>query len=164
MSERPAPLTEPVIFRRIFTGLYVVLLAGFVGTIAFSGTYGAFFAPTAADEVHPDNARADCETRLRKLFEELDARGTAALARAHELDTTESWKTFSDRFRRQLITARERCGAEAPASLERLRLADDLERHRLGYETALRSLTEVAGPSRKRLFEALRPEQSSQAD
>lgn len=151
-SQPPPPMTEPEIFRRIFLGIYVILLVGFVGTISVSATYGAFFAPTEPGSSAPATD-ADCETRLARLFESLDARGQALLARAHETETAKVWKAFSDRFRGQLIAARTQCGSDEPALA---RLADDLERHRLGYETALRSLMEIAGPSRLRLVDALR--------
>ncbi len=162
MSERPA-LTEPVLFKRIFQGLYGVLVLGFVTSIAVSGTYGAFFAPTPATESLPDEPGADCRDALTNLLVELEQNGQALMLVAHEATSESRWKAFSDRFRGRLQTIRGRCDLGSPQQAELADLANHLERHRLGYETALRSLTQIAGPSRARLVDALRgmPEDSA---
>ena len=152
MSDR-APLTEPVIFRRIFLGLYGLLVFGFFASVAVSGTYGAFFVPAEPVEVLPTARGGDCKQDLAALLAELEQRGQALMLDAHDPTAEAGWKTFSDRFRARLESLRVRCDAESPAHAE---LADHLERHRLGYETALRSLRQIAGPSRAALVNHLR--------
>lgn len=154
MSDGPRRLTEPVLFRRIFQGLYGLLVLGFFATIAISGTYGAYFAPaTVAD---PGTDGGDCGERLERLFDELETTGQALMMHAHEQASEGEWKVFSDRFRARLTAIRQSCQVTEPDRAELALLADHLERHRLGYETALRSLRQIAGPSRAALVHSLR--------
>lgn len=162
MSEARPPITEPVIFRRIFQGIYAVLLLGFFGTIAISATYGAFFAPMAPTETLPIG-RADtrCEGRLTALFDTLETTAQALIPRTHESASEAEWKAFSERFRGRLQAIRSDCGLDDPKRADLAALTHHLERQRLGYETALRSLRQIAGPSRAQLVEVLQRDEEA---
>lgn len=158
----PAPRSGlPHVFRRIFQGLYALLLLGFFATIAFSATYGAFHRPEPADAVMPeDDVRVDgpageaCRARLRAHFEALETAADRMLAGVHRPDAAEAWQRWSDAFRARLSTARRACRLDRPQLAPLALLADDIERHRLGYETALLALTRVAGEPRARLMQS----------
>lgn len=166
MSDGRGPLTEPVLFRRIFLGLYALLVLGFFATIAVSGTYGAFFAPIApVDAADGVETADDCRARLTALLDELESTGQSLMTRVHDEASESDWKAFSDRFRSRLQAIRLNCGLTTdPTQAELALLANHLERHRLGYETALRSLRQIAGPARAALMQQLRGEPPQNAE
>ncbi len=149
MSAPGSSAPEVRIFRRIFQGIYAILLVGFFGTIAVSATYGAFRDPEPVAATLP--AGGDCDTHLTRLFAELEDAGVRTIRQVHLPDSAQAWKTFSDGFRARLTTLEQTCP-------DRAVLAAELERQRLGYETARRALAQVAGAARGHLVETLRPD------
>lgn len=155
MSDQPTQPRPPIevrVGRRIFQVIYGLLLFGFVSTIAVAATYGAFHDPEPTEATPPTSA--DCQQQLRRLFTELDRAGQETLRQVHRATSEAEWKAFSDDFRGRLASARAVCGADAPEHADRAVLIGELERQRLGYETARRALAQVAGAARAHLVES----------
>lgn len=152
------------LFRRIFQGIYAVLLIGFFGTVAFSATYGAFFVdpadepgldlPPASEDITPDHpAGKACVARMGSLFAELDRRANATMARIHEPAVDSEWDRWSANLRERLATLRIHCRLAEPVMQPVAALAEALERQRHAYDTAIRGLADMAREPRRRLVE-----------
>lgn len=142
-------------FRRVFQVIYAILLLGFVGSVAFSATYEAFFVDTPSAEVEGSGPLDDaaCVTRIGAYFADLDRRAQAAMSRIHEPAVDTEWRAFSRQLRGQLSTLRQRCRLDDPDKVSVLALATALERQRHGYDTVIRGLVGLAREPRGLLVE-----------
>lgn len=154
-----------LVFRRIFQGLYAVLLLGFFGTVGFSATYGAFFVdptevpgldlPSAPHDITPDTlAGKACTARIGSLFTELDRRAQTSMTRMHEASTDAEWRRWSESLRDRMATLRAHCHLDAPPMHPVAALATALEQQHAGYDTALRSLADNTRDARTQLIKA----------
>lgn len=144
------------LFRRIFQGIYGLILLGFVGSVAFSATYEAFFVEPDARAAAVDTSPLDeaaCTARIGALFADLDRRAQAAMSQIHDPATDDTWRMFSRDLRRTLASLRERCALDTPDRAPVLALATALERQRHGYDTVIRGLVGLAREPRARLVE-----------
>lgn len=151
--------------RRVFQGIYALLLIGFVGTVAFSATYGAFFLdpadepglalPPAGEDITPDHPTGKaCAARMGSLFGELDRRAQSTINRIHEAAVDQEWDRWSANLRERLATLRIHCRLTTPVMAPVAALAEALERQRHAYDTAIRGLADMAREPRRRLVDA----------
>lgn len=143
-------------FRRVFQGIYAIILLGFVGSVAFSATYEAFFVdaePSPAIEGDGPLGDEACTARIGALFADLDRRAQMTLSQIHEPDADAAWRAFSRQLRRTLSTLRQRCRLDAPERASLLALATALERQRHGYDTVIRGLVGLTREPRGVLVE-----------
>jgi hypothetical protein len=154
-----------LVCRRIFQGIYAVLLLGFFGTVGFSATYGAFFLdpadepglelPAATHDITPDSpAGKACTARIGSLFTELERRAQTSMTRMHEANTDAEWRRSSDTLRERLATLRAHCHLDTPTMHPVAALATALEQQHAGYDTALRSLADSTRAARTQLIKA----------
>lgn len=154
-----------LVFRRIFQGIYAVLLLGFFGTVGFSATYGAFFGdptdepgvelPTAPQDITPDSpAGKACTARIGSLFTELDRRAQTSMTRMHEAHIDAEWHRGSKSLRERLATLRAHCHLDSPTMHPVAALATALEQQHAGYDTALRGLADHTRGARTQLIKA----------
>lgn len=142
-------------FRRVFQVIYAILLLGFVGSVAFSATYEAFFVDAPSPEVEGSGPLDDaaCVTRIGTHFADLDRRAQAAMSRIHEPVVDAEWRAFSRQLRGRLANLRQRCRLDDPDKASVLALATALERQRHGYDTVIRGLVGLAREPRGLLVE-----------
>lgn len=145
----------PHVFKRIFQLIYAVLLIGFFGTIAVSGTYGAFYAPPdgslGAEQPAPESAEG-CFVRFRAL-------DTALVQTAHDhyrspfaADGARSWQQWRVAFEGRLGALQAQCRKQTSAADD---LARDLRQLAVSHDHALTELRSRGRSSSRRLDERL---------
>lgn len=153
-------MDEPRIFRRAFQVIYGLLVVGFVVTVAFAGTYGAFFQPAVDADglMSPDITATSaegqmCARELGVVFAEIDEAGRDALARAHEADAQARWHDASNAMAERLRALRAACHLHKAEMKPIAVVAEDIERQQQGYDVALQGVSRVTTDARRRLVE-----------
>lgn len=144
-------MNYPLIFRRIFQGVYAVLLIGFFGTIAVSGTYGAFYAPPdgslGADQPPPETAEA-CTQRFVVLDRALAETARQQYGAPFTAEAERTWRDWRSAFEGRLNRVNVACRTLTSAADD---IAGDLRQLAVSHDHALGELRGRGRSAERRL-------------
>ncbi len=136
-------------FRGLFALLYYALCVGFVVTVAFSVTYGAFRSTTQEDDAAPSSIQPDdadgqqCFADLRMLLTGLHEEAGDAFEAYLDTKNLDRWNAFSADWRGRLDALSRRCHLTTSPAMKPMKVyAKDVERIHRAYDTSLRSYAE----------------------
>jgi len=150
--------TVTMLIRKVCLLLYYSLCVGFVVTVAFSVTYGAF-RPTAGQggeapaSVRPDDGDGQqCFADLGLMLDSLHTEASSSFTEFLNTKSLERWSAFSERWRDDLANLSARCHLKTSAAMAPMReYAKDIERVHRAYDTSLQSYSERLKRSATRL-------------
>ena len=157
-ADQPKGLQK--VLRGIFTLGYYLLCAGFVFTVAFSVSYGAYRSyddesATAPATISPSDA--DGEKCVRDVDAKLTGLHTQAwdtFAGVGTKGALRGWAKWSKSWRQSMDGIRTRCHLKSSLSMRPVALyVKDVERIHLAYDTGLRAFSNLAKRPARRIRE-----------
>ena len=149
---------EPTFLKKLFQGAYYLLVFGFVATVGYSATMGAFTSqdPAPAEEATPMSADSSagrlCQIELAALHARVYSDALPFFQRADVKAMPTEWDEHSKRWRAELERLKKRCQLGKSRSMDAVsKYAKDIERTQVAMATALRAFRNLADKPLKRI-------------
>lgn len=162
MAERPPrPRKGPI--RKIYTAIYALFCIALMSSISLQVTWYVLFDGAEAEArvaQGTDAASADgkrCGQDLHALYQDLKARGDAAMASADAPQTAkDQWHGFATDWQRRMTALSARCRFRSAGMKPLRKLAKDLERLEAAYSTAINGFTRIGQKPHVRLTDGFK--------
>ena len=137
--------TLPTLGRRIFQGAYYLLVVGFVATVGYAATKGAFWPDSKTGTAVAEADPSECQANLMALHNRSFDAAFKHFRLVGQTTASETWHDASQRWRSEYKELVARCGLTrrtAPAQLRQT--AKNVDRVHTALDTGLRAFRNIA--------------------
>ena len=150
--------TLPSLGRRIFQGAYYLLVVGFVATVGFAATKGAFWPESKSDRAIAKTDPSACQANLLALHERSFDAAFKHFRLVGNPEGSETWHSASQRWRSEYQELVARCGLKSRTVPVQLReTARNVDRVHTALDTGLRAFRNIAKRPLRQIGEAQSP-------